>query len=107
MPRLAIQHYQIIGTELAIVWSDGRESYLPLEKLRRACPCAACAGEPDGLIAMAKPKVEYSPRSFEIRSCAAVGGYALQPTWADGHQTGLFSYDYLRSLDPDAPEAEA
>src|SRR5579862_7948774 len=31
---------QLIGTELAIKWADGRESFIPLETLRRACPCA-------------------------------------------------------------------
>ncbi|MFZ4776576.1 MAG: gamma-butyrobetaine hydroxylase-like domain-containing protein [Terrimicrobiaceae bacterium] len=36
---------QKIGTELAISWSDGLESYFPLEALRRKCPCAACEGE--------------------------------------------------------------
>ncbi|MFZ9875131.1 MAG: gamma-butyrobetaine hydroxylase-like domain-containing protein, partial [Candidatus Methylacidiphilales bacterium] len=37
---------QVIGTELAIRWPDGEESYLPLEELRKRCPCAACCGEP-------------------------------------------------------------
>ncbi len=40
---------QQIGEELAIAWNDGTESYLKLEMLRRACPCAACGGEPDVL----------------------------------------------------------
>jgi len=99
MARLSIHQLQIIGDELAIAWSDGKESYFKLEHLRRACPCAACAGEPDGLIGMAKPEVHYNDKSFVLRSCERVGGYALQPYWDDGHQTGLFSYDYLRSLE--------
>ena len=36
-----------VGKELVIVWDDGREDYLPLEKLRRECPCAMCRGERD------------------------------------------------------------
>jgi len=35
----------VVGRELAIVWDDGREDYIPLEKLRRNCPCAMCKGE--------------------------------------------------------------
>ena len=38
---------QQIGEELAIKWEDGSESFIPLEKLRRACPCAGCKGEMD------------------------------------------------------------
>ena len=52
---------QKIGTELAIAWSDGQESYLPLEALRRACPCASCGGEPDFLGRVARPG-ELNPR---------------------------------------------
>ncbi len=37
----------VVGKELAIVWEDGREDYIPLEKLRRNCPCAMCKGEKD------------------------------------------------------------
>ena len=37
----------IVGSELVIVWEDGREDYIALEKLRRACPCAMCRGERD------------------------------------------------------------
>src|SRR3989454_8949279 len=38
---------QPIGDELAIKWDDGSESFISLEKLRRACPCAGCKGEAD------------------------------------------------------------
>ena len=38
---------QQIGSELAIKWDDGGENFIPLEKLRRCCPCAGCKGEVD------------------------------------------------------------
>src|SRR5262245_39360576 len=38
---------QVIGTELAVKWDDGTESFILLEKLRRHCPCAGCKGEMD------------------------------------------------------------
>ena len=38
---------QQIGGEVAIKWDDGSESFIPLEKLRRVCPCAGCKGEMD------------------------------------------------------------
>jgi DUF971 family protein len=96
--RLTPTNIQQIGDELAIVWNDGVESYLPLEMLRRGCPCAACGGEPDVLGNIERPVTDYSPKSFVLRSCQNVGGYALQPTWADGHGTGLYTFPYLRRL---------
>ena len=90
---------QMAGPDLAIHWTDGEESYLPLETLRRACPCAGCCGEPDALGYVDKPSVSYDPaRSFQMCSYAIVGGYALQPVWGDGHATGLYSFDSLRRL---------
>jgi DUF971 family protein len=96
--RLAPTSIQPIGQELAIAWSDGTESYLPLEALRRACPCAACGGEPDVLGRVVRPAVSYTADSFVLRGFQVIGGYALQPSWADGHGTGLYTFPYLRRL---------
>ena len=96
--RLATTNLQVIGDELAIVWSDGVESYIKFETLRRHCPCAGCGGEPDILGHVEKPNVTYTEASFRMRSHHLVGGYAWQPTWEDGHGTGLFSFDFLRRL---------
>lgn len=93
---------EVIGNELALAWSDGRESFIPLENLRRFCPCAACGGEPDVLGNVERPHVSYGPQSFELRSFRFVGGYALQPTWNDGHDTGLYSFRQLLALDENA-----
>jgi len=89
---------QQIGNELAIRWSDGTETYIGLEFLRRACPCAACGGEPDVLGNISRPNVNYFSNSFEPKGFGLVGGYALQPQWADGHNTGIYSFQYLRRL---------
>jgi DUF971 family protein len=96
--RLAPANIAVIGNELAIAWTDGLESYLPLEALRRACPCASCCGEPDALGNLVRPEISYQPSSFELRGWQLVGGYAFQPSWADGHATGLYSFKYLRKL---------
>jgi DUF971 family protein len=96
--RLAPTNIQQIGDVLAIVWSDGGESYLPLADLRRACPCAACGGEPDVMGNVVRPHVTHTPASFVLTRFALVGGYALQPEWADGHGTGLYTFPYLRRL---------
>ena len=90
---------QTIGAELAIKWEDGSESFVTLEKLRRGCPCAGCKGETDVMGQVYKgPETPYGPRAFQLLRLANVGTYAVQPVWGDGHNTGLYSFDYLRKL---------
>ena len=96
--RLLPTDIQQIGEELALAWNDGTESYLTLEAMRRACPCASCGGEPDVLGNLYRPEVQYTGKSFELRGYQVIGGYALQPTWGDGHGTGLYSFDFLKRL---------
>jgi DUF971 family protein len=100
---LALKNVQLIGNELAIQWSDGAESFFSLEYFRRACPCATCGGEPDALGNISRPNVTYSLSSFELVGWQTVGSYALQPRWADGHSTGLYSFQYLRRLSAGSP----
>ena len=90
---------QPIGRELAIKWEDGSESYVPLELLRRACPCAGCHGETDVLGNVYKnPEKPLTPKAFELVKVMAVGSYAVQPVWADGHDSGIYSFEYLQRL---------
>jgi DUF971 family protein len=96
--RIEPTEVQLIGGEVAIRWNDGAESFLAQEFLRRACPCAACGGEPDVLGRVLRPEVNHTRASFELRGWDFVGGYALQPSWGDGHRTGIYSYQYLRRL---------
>lgn len=96
--RLEPKNIEQIGDELAIVWNDTTESFLKLELLRRVCPCAACGGEPDVLGRNVRPHISYTGKSFELLRFDLVGGYALQPRWADGHNSGIYSFTYLRRL---------
>ena len=79
--------------DVAIRWSDGHEAVYPALYLRHRCCCAVClerpAGEPDDVDADVHP--------LAIR---AVGTYAIQFEWSDGHATGVYSYEYLRGLCP-------
>ncbi len=91
-----IQH---IGTELAIRWENGTESFIALETLRRACPCAGCSGEVDILGNLYKnPTKPLPPPAFVLQRFVPVGGYAVQLFWADGHNSGIFSFDYLQKV---------
>ncbi len=90
---------QQIGEELAVRWEDGGESFIPLEKLRRACPCAGCKGEVDIMGNVYKnPERPFTPDAFRLIRIDWVGGYAIQPVWADGHVSGIYSFDYLRRV---------
>jgi DUF971 family protein len=90
---------QQIGNELAVKWGDGGESFILLEKLRRCCPCAGCQGETDitGNVHR-NPGQKLSLAAFELRRIDSVGGYAIQPVWADGHATGIYPFDYLKRI---------
>jgi DUF971 family protein len=98
--RLGLENMTVIGNELALRWTDGIESYLPLEFLRKRCPCALCAGEKDVLGNVYKGEVKFGQANFQLKRCAVVGGYGIQPEWMDGHSSGIYSFSYLRSLDP-------
>lgn len=96
-----IKAVAVIGRELAISWSDGTEQFLPLKSVRQYCPCAHCVGEPDVTgkrEPVEKKSLEEKSESFSLKKYEFVGGYGLQFTWGDGHNSGIYSYSYLRKL---------
>lgn len=95
---VVLENAAVIGDELALSFGDGTEAFLELPMLRRACPCAACQGEPDALGRVIRPLVEHGPGAFVLNKFEIVGGYAIQPSWGDGHSTGIYSYLYLKRL---------
>lgn len=96
MRPLDIQH---IGDELAIKWDDAAESFISLEKLRRACPCAECKGEMDVMGNLYKgPERTLTPSAFQLRGLTLVGTYGVQPLWGDGHNSGIYPFEYLRGI---------
>ena len=91
------------GKGLEIDWSDGHKSAWSFAWLRDACPCAICDGErvKDGRkLGQPKPTAVlpmFTPPS-RPSSAQAVGRYALQFNWLDGHTGGIYSWDYLRRV---------
>ena len=85
---------------LYIKWNDDSESKINLKYLRDECPCANCKGETI-LFKTYKPekKAEETPGMYKIKNIEMVGGYAIQITWKDGHDTGIYSWDYLKKLE--------
>ena len=95
---MTLEQVTVIGSELALSFSDDVEAYIGLPLLRRACPCASCQGEPDALGRVVRPVVQLGPKAFDLVKFQGVGGYALQLFWADGHSSGIYSYPYLLRL---------
>lgn len=92
------------GAGVDIEWSDGHATHYSFKWLRDACPCATCEeergkdgrkpGEPvrqaPSLLPMYKPPVK-------PLAATAVGKYAINFKWNDGHESGIYSWDYLRA----------
>jgi DUF971 family protein len=88
---------------LIVLWEDNHTSNFPLQYLRDFCPCAGCKEEraqgPPLLPILVDGK-------YLIRDIIQVGHYAVSIEWGDGHNLGIYSFDYLRSLCP-CPEHTA
>jgi len=76
-----------------IDWGDGHKGVYPHLFLRGYCPCAGCQGH-SGTVKF----IETSATQQELDDISTVGNYALQLRWFDGHDSGLYSYKYLRAL---------
>ena len=74
---------------------------IPFGVLRRACPCAACKGE-FGHAGRFATNPELRPGEDELADISLVGAYGLNVVWADGHNTGIYTFDSLRRLGGDA-----
>jgi len=108
MQPASIKVHKTNGSTMEIVWKDGHQATYTFTYLRDACPCALCNDlrekqnrQPDqpanpedsGPLVMFKPIL----RPTEV---APVGNYAIRFNWNDGHQHGIYSWDYLRDWCP-------
>ena len=99
-----IEPRQIIeesDAEISIVWSDETESRYTAAELRRACPCAGCINEWTGEKML---KAEMVAEDLSFSSIAVVGRYALNFNFSDGHDTGIFSFQFLKQLKENSPQ---
>src|SRR5512133_4037138 len=76
---------------LSIDWADGHATIYNAHDLRWLCPCAFCRGEA-GLPGWLDTSPTLSEAQTTLTDLALVGQYALQPTWADGHHTGFYTF---------------
>lgn len=78
---------------LEVGFADGREFRIPFELMRVYSPSAEVKGHGPG-----QEVLQTGKRLVDVVSLEAVGNYAVQPTFSDGHNTGIFSWDYLYFL---------
>ncbi|NQU68142.1 MAG: DUF971 domain-containing protein [Candidatus Marinimicrobia bacterium] len=85
---------------LAIRWSDGRDSFIDYKSLRDKCPCAHCSGEKDVLgNVYIGPDIVKADTAYHLEGYQKVGHYAIQLKWGDNHDSGIYTINFLRSLD--------
>jgi len=85
--------------KLLIDWSDGSRSEFDMNLLRRHCPCAACRTQREEQSRNPLQILKFNPSGVRVVSAKLVGNYAIQLTWSDGHDTGIFDFRYLRQLE--------
>jgi len=95
------------GTGMDIEWKDGHKSHYGFPFLRDACPCALCdeerskthrqPGDPPGLVPGALPMFKAAAKPTNVEG---VGKYAIRFAWNDGHQLGIYSWQFLRDVCP-------
>ena len=85
---------------MSIKWQDDNLQEVKLDDLRRLCPCAVCQGNrmqesSDDLHMIGSDQLN---ASSEVTEVIPVGRYAIQIRWGDGHDTGIYTYEFIRSL---------
>lgn len=80
---------------LRIDWHDGASSVYRVRDLRIACRCARCVEELTGRPLLRDEDVPADVRPLRI---APVGRYAIQISWSDSHDSGIYTFEYLREL---------
>lgn len=98
---------KLTNTEtLSISWDDGHQSVIALKSLRDNCPCASCQGETVLLKTYLPVLQPEMPGKYMLVGAEPVGSYAIGMAWADGHRTGMYTYERLRLL-CECPECRA
>lgn len=80
-------------------WNDGFTAAVKCETLRDMCPCADCKHDE---FEDAKPSFkgfkQFAAGRNELKNLSQIGNYAIAIAWGDGHDTGIYSYDYFRKI---------
>ncbi|MCB9030467.1 MAG: DUF971 domain-containing protein [Deltaproteobacteria bacterium] len=105
--KTPIKIERIEGAGVKIKWNSGEENLLGFETLRTHCPCATCR-EKRGDSSHSKPitggtsllkVIEHTKdEELKLNQIRLIGNYAIGLDWADGHSTGIYTFQYLNEL---------
>jgi DUF971 family protein len=110
----AVNVHLTTGQGMDITWKDGHQSHYSFQYLRDACPCALC--DQDRVKTNREPGEGPKPQpgalpmfkaAIKPNTASGVGKYAIQFSWNDGHEHGIYSWDFLRMFCPCSECAEA
>ncbi len=82
---------------IAVTWEAGHVGVYPARFLRLNCHCATCRDEFTGRLMLDPASVPEDVRPDHV---SLVGNYAIKVRWSDGHDTGIYTYEYLLRLCP-------
>lgn len=96
------------GAGVDITWADGHASHYEFAYLREECPCATCndeRGKKESFATSASGASAFQPLPMfkpkpRAQAASQVGNYAISISFSDGHSTGIYSYDHLRTICP-------
>ncbi|MDX9791731.1 MAG: DUF971 domain-containing protein [Candidatus Kapaibacterium sp.] len=84
---------------LSVEWNDGFQSTIKLEKLRNECPCADCREKKEQSSKKNKFIMPtFQPGKNELKKITPVGNYAVNAVWGDGHDSGIYPWEYFRVI---------
>ena len=91
------------NNSLQITWDNDNITEITMETLREKCPCVSCQGETVLFSSYIPIKNVFKPAGFyEIEKIDKVGNYAIQITWKDKHNTGIYSWEYLMQINEES-----
>ena len=90
----------VMNNNMAIKWTDDSESFIDNKLMREKCPCANCSGESDVFGNIYKADIPQSKNSnqYIINRYINIGHYAIRIIWEDGHNAGIYSFEFLKTL---------
>ena len=89
--KLKINELSYNDSELVVLWSSNTETRINLVKLRKLCPCAGCRGGDFGPLGAMTGHITEA----KIQAVQFVGNYAVNISWDDLHNTGIYSFQTL------------
>ena len=91
---------QRLPDAMSVQWNDGHQSEYSYQLLRQKCPCARCQSEQSDKNPLRLLPTDPFSKNLTLVDIQRVGRYAIRLIWADGHKTGIYTFEFLRSLQP-------